>query len=164
MVLAPLLRNSFSGLLVVGPQRLFARRLLRHPLPLCPLWGTRGLLPLSVYARAAQAGTMRARSTVWALLLCNGSYGLLVVGPQRLFARRLLRRPLPLCPLWGTWGPLPLSVNARAARAGTMRARSTMWALLLCNSSSGLLVVGPQRPLVWYLLGGTPPPLSGDPV
>ena len=87
-----------------------------------------------------------------------------MVGPQRLFARRLLRLPLPLCPLWGTWGLLPLSVNARAAQAGTMRARSTVWALLLCNSFSGLLVVGPQRLLVWYPLGGTSPPLSGDPV
>jgi len=125
---------------------------------------TWGLLPLSVFARAAQAGTMRARSIVWAPPLCNSFSGLLVVGPRRLFAWRLLRPPPPLCPLWGTWGLLPLSVNARNAQASTMRARSMVWAPLLCNSSSGLLVVGPQRPLVWYLLVGTPPPLSGDPV
>ena len=105
MVWASLLRKIFSGLLVVGPQRLFAWRLLRLPLPPVPLWGTRGLLPLSVYARTAQAGTMRARNMVWARLLCNSSSGLFVVSPQRLFARRLLRPPLPpLCPLWGTCG------------------------------------------------------------
>ena len=85
MMWAPLLRNSSSGLLVVGPRRLFAWRLLRLPLPPVPLWGTRGLLPLSVYARVARAGTMRERSMVWAPLLRNSSSGLFVVGPRRLF-------------------------------------------------------------------------------
>ena len=46
---------------MVGPQRLFAWRLLRiPPSPLVPLWGTWGLLPQSEYARTAQVGTMRA--------------------------------------------------------------------------------------------------------
>ena len=164
MVWALLLRNSSSGLCVLGSQRLSAWRLLPHPSPLCPLWGTWGQLPLSEYACTVQTGTMRARSMVCAPLLRNSSSGLLVVGPQRLSACRLLPHLSPLCPLWSTWGLLPLSEYVRYAQAGTMRARSMVWAPLLRNSSSGLLVAGPQRLSAWYLLGVTPPPLSVDPV
>ena len=118
MVWAPLLRNSSSGLLVVGPQRLSAWRLLRLPLPpLCPLWGTWGLLPLSVYVRTAQAGTMRACSMVWAPLQCNISSGLLAVGPQRLVARCLLRPPSP--------PPVPAMEHLGPAAAVQVRAHRT---------------------------------------
>ena len=72
-----------------------------------------------------------------------------------MFARRLLR--LPLCPLWGTWGLVPLSMYARAVETGTMRAYNIVWSSLLRNSSSGLIVAGPQRPFAWYLLGVSPP-------
>jgi hypothetical protein len=148
----------------VGPQRLFTWRLQPHLSPLYPLWGTWGQLPLSKYARTVQASTTRARGMVWAPLLRNSSSGLLVVGPQRLSAWRLLPHLSPLCPLWGTWGLLPLSKYARTVQTGTTRARGMVWAPLLRNSSSGLLVVGPQRPFVWYPPSVTHPPLSVDPV
>ena len=131
--------NIYLYLFVERTWQWFARRAA----PPCLPKGSFELLELLCAHAATNAGTMRTSDIVFPPSCAISS-------PEsqrraRYGFPRVPQHPLPYSRVGWWGGPLYLSVFTRTAQAGTMRASGMPWPPFVHNSSSGVIVAGPQQ-------------------